>query len=58
MNEEITEELFDETDEELQDDTRLTGIHFHRQDIQTAFGSLSNYATPGPDGFPAVLLKM
>ena len=52
------EDLFDESDEELQDDTRLTGVHFDREDIKTAIDSLSNYAAPGPDGFPAVLLKM
>ena len=54
----VHEELFDETDLELEDDTRITGIHFDREDIKVAIDSLSNHAAPCLDGFPSVILNI
>ena len=51
----VEKEFFDETPDDLK---RVDGIHFHRNDIIDAIDHLSNYAAPGPDGFPAILLKM
>ena len=53
-----TADLFNVTEEDFTDQSILTGIFFDRTDILEAIDNLSNYAAAGPDGFPAVLLKM
>ena len=54
----VDDDFFNESEEELDDVTKLRQVFFDREDIKDAIDHLSNYAAPGPDGFPAMLLKM
>ena len=57
-NSTVTEDFFDESVEELDDLTKFRQVFFNREDIKEAIDNLSCNAAPGPDGFPAILLKM
>ena len=54
----MTEDFFDKNDEEFDDVTKIRQVFFNREDIKEAIDHLSCNAAPGPDGFPAILLKM
>ena len=54
----VGENCFADTEEELDDVTKLRNVLFDRADIQEAIDHLSSNAAPGPDGFPSILLKM
>ena len=51
----VDENLFEENYDDL---TSIPNVHFVKEDILDAIDHLSNYAAAGPDGFPAVLLKI
>ena len=54
----VSDDFFNESEVELDVHTQISNIHFVRDDITEAIDHLSNYAAAGPDGFPAVLLKL
>ena len=37
--------------------TKISNIHFTKESIVTVINELTNSSAPGPDGFPAILLK-